>query len=149
VLATLQKELLAKYPGLVIAGAHDGYYDDADSDAIAAEIRGSGADMLFLGMTSPKKEIFLARFGDNLDVPILHGVGGSFDIFAGITKRAPRLWQVMGCEWLYRVIQEPGRLWYRYLTTNTTFLWLTLRELFRPLHEYRKTTGAARVDIAP
>jgi N-acetylglucosaminyldiphosphoundecaprenol N-acetyl-beta-D-mannosaminyltransferase len=93
--------------------------------------------MLFLGMTSPKKELFLARFGASLDVPVLHGVGGSFDILAGLTSRAPESWQRIGMEWAYRVLQEPGRLWWRYLTTNTAFLLMTMRELVRPTRAYR------------
>ena len=80
--------------------------------------------MLFLGMISPKKEIFLAAHGDRLGVPVLHGVGGSFDVLAGVTRRAPRRWQRLGLEWAYRLVQEPRRLWRRYLTTNTRFIWL-------------------------
>ena len=78
--------------------------------------RAPAPDMLFLGMTSPKKEIFLGRYGDELGVPVLHGVGGSFDVLAGVTKRAPVAWQRAGMEWAYRLMQEPGRLWRRYLT---------------------------------
>ena len=69
--------------------------------------------MLFIGMTSPKKEIFLATYGPTLNVPVLHGVGGSFDIMAGLTKRAPLAWQRAGMEWAYRLLQEPRRLWWR------------------------------------
>ncbi len=75
--------------------------------------------MLFLGMVSPKKEIFLGTYGPTLDVPIVHGVGGSFDVMAGVTQRAPRTWQRLGLEWAYRLKQEPRRLWRRYASTNT------------------------------
>ena len=85
VLAKLEKRIQERFPGLRIAGSHDGYFDSDASSQIAAEIRESGADMLFLGMASPKKEIFLGTFGSSLNVPILHGVGGSFDILAGLT----------------------------------------------------------------
>ena len=88
--------------------------------------------MLFLGMTSPKKEIFTAAHGARTGARVVHGVGGSFDILAGVTKRAPESWQRLGMEWLYRALQEPRRLGRRYLTTNASFLLLTARELFRP-----------------
>ena len=84
--------------------------------------------MLFLGITSPKKEIFLGSYGEKLNVPVLHGVGGSFDVMAGITKRAPLRWQRMGLEWAYRLVQEPRRMWRRYLTTNSAFIYQTGRE---------------------
>lgn len=132
VLALLCERLTARWPGLRIVGARDGYYPPAEAPDIAAEIRASGADMLFLGMSSPKKEVFLAEHGAALAVPVLHGVGGSFDVVAGITRRAPLRWQRCGMEWLYRLLQEPGRLGRRYLTTNCGFAWLTLCELARP-----------------
>jgi N-acetylglucosaminyldiphosphoundecaprenol N-acetyl-beta-D-mannosaminyltransferase len=143
VLAQLETELSRRFPGVRIAGSRDGYFTGAESAEVAAAITASDADMLFLGMTSPKKEIFLGRYADSLGVPILHGVGGSFDIFAGITKRAPRSWQRLGCEWLYRLLQEPGRLWRRYLTTNSAFLVMTLRELVHPMPSYRRPAAAA------
>ena len=129
VLAVLQRRISDRFPSLTIAGAHDGYFDVDDADAIATDIRESGADMLVLGITSPKKEIFLGDYGDGLGVPVLHGVGGSFDILAGVTRRAPVHWQRSGLEWLYRLLQEPRRLWRRYLVTNTKFVVLTLKEL--------------------
>jgi N-acetylglucosaminyldiphosphoundecaprenol N-acetyl-beta-D-mannosaminyltransferase len=141
VLATLQQRLGERFPALKIAGARDGYFPDTASPTVAADITESGADMLFLGMTSPKKEIFLGDYGETLGVPVLHGVGGSFDILAGITKRAPQLWQRLGLEWLYRVVQEPRRLWRRYLTTNATFIALVLRELIRRQPPYRHSSG--------
>ena len=141
VLATLQQRLGERFPALKIVGARDGYFTDAEASTVAADIADSGADMLFLGMTSPKKEIFLGDFGETLGVPVLHGVGGSFDILAGVTKRAPLLWQRLGLEWLYRVLQEPRRLWRRYFTTNVTFIALVLRELVRRQPPYRHSSG--------
>ena len=141
VLATLQQRLGERFPALKIVGARDGYFTDAEASTVAADIADSGADMLFLGMTSPKKEIFLGDYGETLGVPVLHGVGGSFDILAGVTKRAPLLWQRLGVEWLYRVLQEPRRLWRRYFTTNVTFIVLVLRELVRRQPPYRHSSG--------
>ena len=141
VLATLQQRLGERFPALKIVGARDGYFTDAEASTVAADIADSGADMLFLGMTSPKKEIFLGDYGETLGVPVLHGVGGSFDILAGVTKRAPLLWQRLGLEWLYRVLQEPRRRWRRYFTTNVTFIVLVLRELVRRQPPYRHSSG--------
>jgi N-acetylglucosaminyldiphosphoundecaprenol N-acetyl-beta-D-mannosaminyltransferase len=121
-----------EYPGARIAGSRNGYFDVNDSKQIADEIRAAAPDMLFLGMTSPKKEIFLAQWGRKLDVAVCHGVGGSFDVMAGKVKRAPQLWQRLGLEWLYRVVQEPRRMWKRYLVTNTIFIGMLARELLRP-----------------
>ncbi|KAE8764878.1 WecB/TagA/CpsF family glycosyltransferase [Georgenia thermotolerans] len=132
VLRRLVAHVEERYPGLVIAGARDGYFKEEESAEVAYEIRASRPDMLFLGMTSPKKEIFLAAHGRDLGVPVLHGVGGSFDVLAGLTRRAPECWQRYGMEWAYRLLQEPRRMWRRYLRTNSIFLALVVRELLRP-----------------
>jgi len=132
VLAALERTIGRRWPGLRICGSRNGYFDDSDAAEVAADIRASGADMLFLGMASPKKETFLRRFHAELGVPVLHGVGGSFDVLAGVTRRAPLGWQRLGLEWAYRLLQEPGRMWKRYLVTNTAFIALTLREALRP-----------------
>jgi N-acetylglucosaminyldiphosphoundecaprenol N-acetyl-beta-D-mannosaminyltransferase len=138
VLVALRTEINRRWPNAQIVGSHDGYFDDRQAAQIADHIRDTHPDMLFLGMPSPKKEVFLRRFQHALHVPVLHGVGGSFDVLAGITRRAPRLWQRMGLEWAYRLLQEPGRLWKRYLVTNSEFVALTLREIFRPSAELRQ-----------
>jgi N-acetylglucosaminyldiphosphoundecaprenol N-acetyl-beta-D-mannosaminyltransferase len=132
VLAALTRQIATRWPGLRIAGSQHGYYDEAQAEDVAAQIRASGADMLFLGMASPRKEIFLKRFRHQLGVPVLHGVGGSFDVMAGLTKRAPLSWQRLGLEWAYRLAQEPGRMWKRYLVTNTAFIALTISEALHP-----------------
>ena len=116
-----------KYPGARLAGYRDGYFHDEGS--VAQEIASSHPDMLFLGMTSPKKEKFLERYQSVMNVPVTHGVGGSFDILAGVTKRAPERWQKMGMEWAYRLLQEPGRMWKRYLRTNVLFSLMIARAL--------------------
>lgn len=120
------------FPDLVVAGHRDGYFTDDEQPAVADAVHDSGAAMLFLGMTSPKKEIFTAGYGKQTGVQLVHGVGGSFDVLAGVTRRAPRAWQRLGLEWLYRLLQEPRRLARRYLTTNAAFAWMTARELLRP-----------------
>lgn len=129
VLARVQEEIARRWPGVVVCGARDGYFSDDEGDAVAEQIRAASPDMLFLGMTTPKKEIFLGRYGHRLGVPVLHGVGGSFDVLAGVTRRAPRLWQRLGMEWAFRMLQEPRRLARRYLVTNLAFVGLLLVEL--------------------
>jgi N-acetylglucosaminyldiphosphoundecaprenol N-acetyl-beta-D-mannosaminyltransferase len=120
-----------RYPGVVVAGHHHGYFDTDGEAAVADAIRQSRADVLFVAMTSPKKERFLATWGPTLGVPVCHGVGGSFDVLAGKVQRAPEAWQRLGLEWLYRVVQEPGRLWRRYFVTNLAFIGLLALELCR------------------
>ncbi|MEV6006823.1 WecB/TagA/CpsF family glycosyltransferase [Streptomyces sp. NPDC051976] len=131
VLEEMLRRLAVRFPDLEVAGSRNGYFDDSEQEKIAEDIRTSGAQLLFLGMTSPKKEIFTAAHGKATGVRVVHGVGGSFDILAGITRRAPRSWQRLGVEWLYRVLQEPRRLGKRYFTTNAAFVVMTARELIR------------------
>ncbi|MFJ7066203.1 WecB/TagA/CpsF family glycosyltransferase [Streptomyces sp. NPDC101115] len=131
VLERMLRRVAVRFPGLRVAGSRNGYFDDSEQPAIADAIAESGADMLFLGMTSPKKEIFTAGYGERSKVTLVHGVGGSLDILAGITRRAPERWQRLGLEWLYRTLQEPRRLGRRYLTTNVSFALMTGRELLR------------------
>lgn len=137
VLGRLVDKVRHEMPGLQVAGAQNGYFTLDEAASVAGAIRASRADLLFVGMTSPHKELFLDTWGPTLDVRVCHGVGGSFDVLAGKTQRAPELWQRLGLEWLFRVKQEPKRLWKRYLTTNTRFLGLTLLELARPTPAYR------------
>jgi N-acetylglucosaminyldiphosphoundecaprenol N-acetyl-beta-D-mannosaminyltransferase len=80
-------------------------------------------------MPTPRKELFLTRNKDSLGVPFAMGVGGSFDVIAGLVRRAPRAWQKVGMEWAYRLVQEPRRMWKRYLVTNTHFAWLLAKEM--------------------
>jgi N-acetylglucosaminyldiphosphoundecaprenol N-acetyl-beta-D-mannosaminyltransferase len=136
VLDEVVRRTRADHPGMRIAGARNGYFDDAEAESVARAIREARPDILFVGITSPKKEVFLSRWHDWMDVPVCHGVGGSFDVIAGKTKRAPRLWQRMGMEWFYRTLQEPRRLWKRYLVTNSIFLWMVASELARS-HRHR------------
>jgi N-acetylglucosaminyldiphosphoundecaprenol N-acetyl-beta-D-mannosaminyltransferase len=119
----------ASRPGLKIAGFHHGYFWH-DEAAVVAEIRASGAEMLFVGIGSPLKEQFIDRWRDQFGVLFAMGVGGTFDVVAGEVRRAPHWMQRMGLEWLFRLLQEPRRMWRRYLVTNTRFLAMILREKF-------------------
>lgn len=131
VVATMVERIRKQHPRLRIAGSRNGYFADDEGPSIADAIKGSGADLLFLGMTSPKKEVFVATYGERTGANVVHGVGGSFDVLAGVVKRAPRAWQRMGMEWLYRALQEPRRLGGRYVTTNAAFIRLVAGEWVR------------------
>jgi N-acetylglucosaminyldiphosphoundecaprenol N-acetyl-beta-D-mannosaminyltransferase len=145
VLSRVIDRIRRDYPGVTVAGSHHGYFKDADEAAVAKDIADSRPDILFIAMTSPKKERFLSKWSRQLDVPVCHGVGGSFDVVAGHVQRAPERWQRLGLEWLYRVKQEPGRLWKRYLTTNSTFAMMVASALVRQqFARFRSTARVAR-----
>jgi N-acetylglucosaminyldiphosphoundecaprenol N-acetyl-beta-D-mannosaminyltransferase len=128
VLARMLDHVQLQYPGLKMAGARDGYFTPDDEPAVVTAIRDSGADLLFLGMSSPKKELFLSKWGEATGARVTHGVGGSFDVLSGLTRRAPVWYQQHGLEWLYRAKQEPLRLGRRYLKTNFAFILMVARE---------------------
>jgi N-acetylglucosaminyldiphosphoundecaprenol N-acetyl-beta-D-mannosaminyltransferase len=120
-----------KYGKGIIAGYRNGYFSKDEEPEIAKQISNSNADMLFVAMSSPKKEIFLNTHKEIIKIPFIMGVGGSFDVVAGLVKRAPKLMQEWGMEWFYRVIQEPRRMWKRYLFGNSSFIYLVLKEKFK------------------
>ena len=132
VVQTTATEVQVLYPGLKVAGYHHGYFWE-DEAAMVEKIRTSGAQLLFVAITSPKKENFINRWKDQLGINFVMGVGGTFDVVAGKVKRAPLWMQNRGLEWLYRVIQEPRRMWKRYLTTNSKFALLLLKEKLKQL----------------
>lgn len=132
VVSKASSNVRALYPGLKIAGYHHGYFWD-DEEALVNKVRSSGAQLLFVAITSPKKENFINRWQDQLGVDFVMGVGGTFDVVAGKVKRAPKWMQQYGLEWLYRVIQEPGRMWKRYLTTNLKFASLLVKAKLKQL----------------
>lgn len=129
VVKTLAERSRARHPGLRIAGFRDGYFGPDEHNEIVEEIRASGAHMLFVGMPTPFKETWCERHRQRLDVPVIMGVGGSFDVLAGFIKRAPHWVQALGLEWCWRLLMEPRKLWKRYLTTNSEFIWLAGREI--------------------
>jgi N-acetylglucosaminyldiphosphoundecaprenol N-acetyl-beta-D-mannosaminyltransferase len=137
VLDRMLVEVTKRWPRARVVGSRNGYFTDSEAAAVAAQVKAAKPDLLFAGMSSPKKELFLQRFGAESVPGVCHGVGGSFDILAGITRRAPETWQRLGLEWLYRFLQEPRRLWRRYMTTNSRFAVLLVQEWWRPTPPYR------------
>ena len=118
-----------------IAGYRNGYFERTSDieEQIAIEIRDSQADMLFIGFGTPYKEKFIDDWKNIMNVPFSMGVGGTFDVTAGHVKRAPRWIQKIGMEWLYRLLQEPRRMWKRYAYTNPMFIYLVLKEKNSPI----------------
>jgi N-acetylglucosaminyldiphosphoundecaprenol N-acetyl-beta-D-mannosaminyltransferase len=129
------------HPHLALAGWRDGYFAVGEQAAVAAEIRASGADILFVAISSPLKDYFLGTWGATLGVPLVMGVGGGIDIVAGVKKRAPPAWRRLGLEWLYRMVQEPRRLFPRYAYTNAAFLLLLMREVIRRREPWSRPAG--------
>lgn len=119
------------YPNLAIVGYKDGYFKVNEEQNILNIINKSGAEILLLGMSSPKKEYFIHRVWDELNVSLSVGVGGLFDIWAGTTQEAPEWVRKYGFEWLFRLSQEPKRLWKRYTIMNARFIWLVTLQALR------------------
>ncbi|MGB3452330.1 MAG: WecB/TagA/CpsF family glycosyltransferase [Moheibacter sp.] len=121
-----------KYGPGVVAGYRNGYFKSTEEGEIIQQIVKSKSDMLFVAISSPKKENLLYKYKNELSaVPFIMGVGGSFDVLTGLTKRAPKLMQKLGMEWFFRLIQEPKRMWKRYLIGNSKFIALVLKEKFK------------------
>lgn len=119
------------YPGILIVGYRNGYFKDEDEATMVQQMRESGADMMFVAFSSPKKEYWVNKYLTDIGIPFVMGVGGSFDIVAGVTDRAPIWFQEHGLEWFYRFIQEPKRMWRRYIIGNAQFVALTYKYKFR------------------
>lgn len=116
-----------KYKNLQIVGIRNGYFSSGQEMEIAEQIRRAKPDMLFVAFSSPKKEYWINKYLEKMEVPFVMGVGGSFDVVAGITDRAPGWMQRHGLEWFYRFIQEPKRMWKRYIVGNFKFVILTIK----------------------
>ncbi len=126
--------VVEKYTGMytseIIAGYRNGYFKKEDEESIARQIYNSKAHILFVAISSPTKEIFLNNYKHIINTPFVMGVGGSFDVVAGKVNRAPLWMQRYGLEWFFRFLQEPKRMWKRYLYTNTMFIYFVLKEKY-------------------
>jgi N-acetylglucosaminyldiphosphoundecaprenol N-acetyl-beta-D-mannosaminyltransferase len=121
----------ARHHGLVVAGYRNGYWTADEEAAVVQKVASAAPTVLFVAMPSPRKEQFLARHRKSLRVPFVMGVGGSFDVVAGVIQRAPQWMQQAGLEWLFRLLQEPRRMARRYIVGNTQFAILVARDLVR------------------
>lgn len=122
---TLAGVLQARYPGLIVAGYECPPFrplTEEEHAAVLERIRASEADVVWVGMSSPKQEVWMQRHYRRLPQTLI-GVGAAFDFHAGTVRRAPRWMQKWGLEWLFRLMSEPRRLWYRYLVLAPRFVW--------------------------
>jgi N-acetylglucosaminyldiphosphoundecaprenol N-acetyl-beta-D-mannosaminyltransferase len=120
-----------KYPQLAIAGYRNGYWSEQEEAAVVEQIQSSRAELLFVAISSPKKEQFLGRYQAAMQIPFAMGVGGTFDVAIGKVKRAPLWMQRGGLEWFYRFLQEPRRMFRRYFIDDLAFVWLLIKEAAR------------------
>lgn len=144
-LAAAMKAAQSQFPGLEFAGSHHGYFSPSDENDIVSQIAQSRADCLFVAMSSPAKERFIDRHAAALAVPFIMGIGGSVDVLAGKTARAPQWMQRIGLEWFFRLLQEPRRMFWRYASTNTIYafrLGKALINRLNPIGNFSPVTGA-------
>jgi len=128
---SLAKRFASRFPGFQIAGTYcPPFRELAESEdlEIVDLIRSSAADVLWVGLSTPKQERWMRAHRDKLNVPLLIGVGAAFDFLTGSVSQAPRWMRENGLEWLYRLCSEPRRLWHRYIIYGSEFIWLVILE---------------------
>lgn len=133
-ISRLQEKLKILFPCLNIAGAYSPPYrplSEAEDEEIIRMINNARADILWVGLGSPKQDIWMYQHRDKINVPVMAGVGAAFDFISGAKKQAPRFMQKTGTEWLFRLCAEPKRLWKRYVLGNTRFLYLLGKEIMK------------------
>jgi N-acetylglucosaminyldiphosphoundecaprenol N-acetyl-beta-D-mannosaminyltransferase len=120
-----------RYPNISIVGHRNGYWKLSEENQVVEQIKDAQADLLFVAISSPKKEQFLNRYQADMKIPFAMGVGGTFDVMAGKVNRAPMWMQKSGFEWFYRFLQEPRRMFKRYFIDDMAFFWLLFKEAGR------------------
>lgn len=123
--------LKRRWPELIVAGARNGYFRPTEVEAVIGEVHNAAPDVVFVAMPTPLKERWAREYLRRGGRGVVIGVGGAFDVVAGVTRRAPRVIQRAGLEWMFRMMQEPRRLFWRYATTNTIFIATVAREVAR------------------
>jgi N-acetylglucosaminyldiphosphoundecaprenol N-acetyl-beta-D-mannosaminyltransferase len=134
-LELLTTTLNSKFPAAKIVGTYSPPFRalrDDEHEAIAARINEAAPDVVWVGLGAPKQDRWMGAYRRRLQAPVLIGVGGAFDMLAGKVRRAPRIIQRSGCEWAFRMVQEPRRLCRRYVESNARFAYLLLQEALRP-----------------
>ncbi len=122
-------KLSVRYPGLVVVGTGDGFFREEEEEMLVARIKSLSPHILFVGLGAPKQEYFIRRNLESLAIPVCMGVGGSFDVIAGIKKRAPEFFIKLNLEWLYRLSAEPSR--FRRQLALPSFVSLVLKQKWR------------------
>ena len=121
------------YPGVTVRGYRDGYFSPSEEAAVLQEIRNSGADILLVAFGAPRQDLWIAEHMAELETPVAFGVGGLFDFYSARLPRAPQWARELSLEWIYRLIQEPQRMWRRYLLGNALFIFrVMVSAFFRP-----------------
>lgn len=128
VVSKASEEITRRYPGLKIVGTRNGYFDESEEQEIINDINNTKAQIILIGVSSPKRELFMVRNKEKLNAPLIMGVGGMIDILGGKTTEGPDWMLNSGLMWCYRLALEPKRLWKRYTVTNFQFLWLVFKQ---------------------
>jgi N-acetylglucosaminyldiphosphoundecaprenol N-acetyl-beta-D-mannosaminyltransferase len=142
----LARRLAKRLPGLAVAGTYTPPFRKltAEEDAdVITRINESGADIVWVGLSTPKQEYWMAEHVGRIEAPVMIGVGAAFDFHAGLKKQAPQWIQQSGFEWLFRLGTEPRRLWKRYLRNNPEFVYLAMQDAWRAYRAERDRTEAA------
>jgi N-acetylglucosaminyldiphosphoundecaprenol N-acetyl-beta-D-mannosaminyltransferase len=114
--------LRQRYPGIVIAGSHDGYFSESEAEMVAAQIRDCQPQVLFVGMGTPKQEYWMETYGRPLGVPVVIGVGGTLDVLAGLKHDCPAWIRALGVEWIFRLVEDPRGKLKRYFVALPWFV---------------------------
>ncbi len=120
--------MIKRFPDLKIAGVRDGFFSESDHENVIKDINSSGADILLVAMGVPKQELWIEDHRDQIEVGLAMGVGGLFDFYSGRIPRAPMWLREIGMEWTWRLLQEPKRMWKRYIIGNPLFIWSVWKE---------------------
>ena len=142
----LVQRLTRRFPGLEVAGAYTPPFrplTHQEDEDVVNRINDAAPDIVWVGLSTPKQEYWMAQHVGRLQAPVLVGIGAAFDFHAGLKRQAPRWMQRSGLEWLFRLSSEPRRLGRRYLVNNPAFIWLALQEV------WRAAAPAARVAPVP
>lgn len=145
VLSKLREKLNKKYPSLIISGIFSPPFRQLttdEDDKIVEDINSSNPDIVWVGLGSPKQDLWMYEHRDRINASVMIGVGAAFDFLAGVKPQAPRWMREIGLEWFFRLITEPRRLWRRYLVDNTLFVWYVGGELM--LRLLRPSTRSGR-----
>ena len=143
VLAKASEKIRTKHPGVRIVGTRNGYFKPGDEKGISEMINQSGAMVLLIGMGTPRQELFVGRNTGHLTVPLVLSMGGLIDFLGEKNRRAPMWMRQIGMEWVFRLLQEPGRMWRRYLVGNPVFLW-RVRRWIRGRHHLQQNKARNR-----
>lgn len=141
VLDKIRERLGKKYPGLVISGVFSPPFrklSKDEDDRAVADINRSNSDIVWVGLGSPKQDLWMHEHRDRINASVMIGVGAAFDFLSGTKNQAPKWVQRAGMEWSFRLATEPKRLWRRYIIGNTMFLYLIIKESIENLFKKRK-----------